>query len=79
MRSACVTPCVHVVLLARGLFMAKYVFPGADASMPLGWVVDQLEACGFEVQTMDTIGVHCTSPRLDLFYRSCPWPLPFLA
>lgn len=40
--------------------MAKYVFPGADASMPLGWVVYQLENAGFEVQTMDTIGVHCT-------------------
>lgn len=38
--------------------MAKYVFPGADASLPLGWVIDQLECAGFEVHTVDTIGVH---------------------
>ncbi|KAF9578787.1 hypothetical protein BGW38_005248 [Lunasporangiospora selenospora] len=41
-----------------GLFMAKYVFPGADASMPLYWVIKQLECAGFEVQQVDTIGVH---------------------
>ena len=52
--------------------MAKYVFPGADASMPLGWVVDQLESVGFEVQTMDTVGVHCTfvvGPRVPLLHE----------
>ena len=41
-----------------GLFMAKYIFPGADASCPLGWVVTQLERAGFEVKSTDTIGVH---------------------
>lgn len=41
-----------------GLFMAKYIFPGADASCPLGWVVNQLEDAGFEVQSVQTIGVH---------------------
>jgi hypothetical protein len=30
--------------LIWGLFMAKYIFPGADASMPLGWVVGQVRA-----------------------------------
>jgi len=44
--------------LVWGLFMAKYIFPGADASMPLGWVIGQLELAGFEVQQVDTIGVH---------------------
>uniref|UniRef100_A0A6U2BWE9 sphingolipid C(9)-methyltransferase n=1 Tax=Hemiselmis andersenii TaxID=464988 RepID=A0A6U2BWE9_HEMAN len=44
--------------LVWGLFMAKYIFPGADASMPLGWVVGQLELAGFEIQSVDTIGVH---------------------
>ena len=29
--------------------MAKYIFPGADASMLLNWVVGQLELAGFEV------------------------------
>eukprot|EP00397_Hematodinium_sp_SG-2012_P013082 GEMP01013274.1.p1 GENE.GEMP01013274.1~~GEMP01013274.1.p1 ORF type:complete len:474 (+),score=143.00 GEMP01013274.1:160-1581(+) len=41
-----------------GLFMGKYVFPGADASCPLGWVINQLERAGFEVVNVDTIGVH---------------------
>ncbi|KAF9186531.1 Sphingolipid C9-methyltransferase 2 [Haplosporangium sp. Z 767] len=41
-----------------GLFMAKYVFPGADASMPLYWVIKQLECAGFEITSVDTIGVH---------------------
>lgn len=41
-----------------GLFMGKYIFPGADASCPLGWVIDQLEAGGFEVRSEETIGVH---------------------
>lgn len=38
--------------------MAKYVFPGADASPPLNWVIEQLERAGFEVAHTDTIGVH---------------------
>ncbi|PVU94891.1 hypothetical protein BB561_002185 [Smittium simulii] len=41
-----------------GLFMAKYVFPGADASCPLNWVINQLETSGFEVRSTLTIGVH---------------------
>ncbi|KAJ2634842.1 hypothetical protein GGF40_003957 [Coemansia sp. RSA 1286] len=41
-----------------GLFMAKYIFPGADASCPLNWVVAQLESAGFEVRSTSTIGVH---------------------
>ncbi|KAJ1336631.1 hypothetical protein BSLG_007413 [Batrachochytrium salamandrivorans] len=37
--------------LMWGLFMAKYVFPGADASMPLNWVIEQVERAGFEVES----------------------------
>lgn len=33
-----------------GIFMNKYIFPGADASTPLGPYVDQLEAAGFEIK-----------------------------
>eukprot|EP00397_Hematodinium_sp_SG-2012_P022344 GEMP01023140.1.p1 GENE.GEMP01023140.1~~GEMP01023140.1.p1 ORF type:complete len:472 (+),score=129.20 GEMP01023140.1:160-1575(+) len=44
--------------LVWGLFMGKYVFPGADASLPLGWVINKLEAAGFEVVNVDTIGLH---------------------
>jgi sphingolipid C9-methyltransferase len=38
--------------------MAKYVFPGADASMPLNWVIEQFERAGFEVESTETLGVH---------------------
>jgi len=41
-----------------GLFMGKYVFPGADASCPLGWVITQLEGGGFEIRSEETIGIH---------------------
>ncbi|EIW80833.1 sphingolipid C9-methyltransferase [Coniophora puteana RWD-64-598 SS2] len=44
--------------LIWGLFMNKYVFPGADASCSLGWVVNQVEAAGFEVKSIDVLGVH---------------------
>jgi hypothetical protein len=36
--------------------MNKYVFPGADASTPLGWFIDSLENAGFEIKAVDTIG-----------------------
>jgi sphingolipid C9-methyltransferase len=38
--------------------MNKYVFPGADASCALGWVVNQVEAAGFELKNIDVLGVH---------------------
>ncbi len=44
--------------LVWGLFMAKYIFPGADASCPLGFVVDQAERAGFEVHRVENCGVH---------------------
>jgi cyclopropane fatty-acyl-phospholipid synthase-like methyltransferase len=44
--------------LAWGLFMAKYVFPGADASTPLNWYIKQCELAGFEVHSVETIGRH---------------------
>lgn len=42
--------------------MNKYVFPGADASCALNWVIGRLEAAGFEVTNVDVIGVHCGFP-----------------
>jgi cyclopropane fatty-acyl-phospholipid synthase-like methyltransferase len=44
--------------LVWGLFMAKYIFPGADASCPLGFVVGQAERAGFEVHRVENCGVH---------------------
>ena len=55
--------------LIWGLFMNKYIFPGADASTPLGWVVDKLEGAGFEVKGVDTVGVHY-SATLWRWYRN---------
>ncbi|KAA8642122.1 hypothetical protein EYZ11_001230 [Aspergillus tanneri] len=55
--------------LIWGLFMNKYIFPGADASTPLGFVVDRLEAAGFEIKAVDTIGVHY-SATLWRWYRN---------
>lgn len=39
--------------------MNKYVFPGADASCALNWVINRLESAGFEVKSIDVLGVHC--------------------
>jgi len=44
--------------LIWGLFMNKYIFPGADASCSLGWVIGKLEGAGFEVKNIDVLGVH---------------------
>lgn len=55
--------------LVWGLFMNKYVFPGADASTPLGFFVDKLEGAGFEIKEIDTIGVHY-SATIWRWYRN---------
>lgn len=55
--------------LIWGLFMNKYIFPGADASTPLGFFIDKLEGAGFEVKAVDTIGVHY-SATLWRWYRN---------
>ncbi|HVU00797.1 MAG TPA: cyclopropane-fatty-acyl-phospholipid synthase family protein [Polyangiaceae bacterium] len=44
--------------LVWGLFMGKHVFPGADASCPLAFVVSQVERAGFEVHRVENCGAH---------------------
>jgi cyclopropane fatty-acyl-phospholipid synthase-like methyltransferase len=44
--------------LVWGLFMGEHVFPGADASCPIGWVTTQVERAGFEVQRVSNLGNH---------------------
>lgn len=44
--------------LVWGLFMGEHVFPGADASCPLGWVSTQIERAGFEIQRVSNLGNH---------------------
>ena len=48
----------HYEDLVCGLFMDEHVFPGADASCPMGWVVTHLERAGFEVQNVHNMGYH---------------------
>jgi len=55
--------------LIWGLFMNKYIFPGADASTPLAFVIGSLESCGFEIKHIDTCGVHY-STTLWKWYRN---------
>ncbi|OBT84700.1 cyclopropane-fatty-acyl-phospholipid synthase [Pseudogymnoascus sp. 03VT05] len=52
-----------------GLFLNKYIFPGADASTPLSFYIGCLESAGFEVKSVDTVGVHY-SGTLWRWYRN---------
>jgi cyclopropane fatty-acyl-phospholipid synthase-like methyltransferase len=55
--------------LIWGLFMNTYVFPGADASLNQGWVINQLEGAGFEVKSSDVFGVHY-SATIHRWYKN---------
>merc|ERR1719160_1978780 len=48
----------HYQDLVWGMFMDEHVFPGADASCPMGWGVTKLEQAGFEVQNVYNLGNH---------------------
>tara|TARA_B110000908_G_C10208219_1_gene428826 strand:- start:242 stop:1480 length:1239 start_codon:yes stop_codon:yes gene_type:complete len=41
-----------------GLFMNEYIFPGADASMPVSWDLRKIEKAGFEIHTVENVGIH---------------------
>lgn len=41
-----------------GLFMNEYIFPGADASMPVSWDLRRIEKAGFEIHTVENVGIH---------------------
>ena len=40
------------------MFMSRYIFPGADASLPLSFVAAQFEKAGFEIRSVENINVH---------------------
>lgn len=63
--------------LIWGLFMNKYIFPGADASTPLGFYISSFEAAGFEVKSVDTIGGSHSFPYILLQTR-LTYPSPLL-
>jgi len=44
-----------------GIWMYRYIFRGADASLPLNWVVGQLERAGFGVQSVENLDFHYTT------------------
>jgi cyclopropane fatty-acyl-phospholipid synthase-like methyltransferase len=44
--------------LVWGLFMSKYIFPGADASLTLSDMVRNLEKAGFEIQSAENVSIH---------------------
>ena len=41
-----------------GLFMAKYIFPGADASLPLSDMMRYAEKAGFEIHSVENVSIH---------------------
>jgi cyclopropane fatty-acyl-phospholipid synthase-like methyltransferase len=43
---------------SSAMFMSKYIFPGADASPALSWVIKQLEKANFEIHTVENVNVH---------------------
>jgi cyclopropane fatty-acyl-phospholipid synthase-like methyltransferase len=56
--------------LIWGLFMNKYVFPGADASTPIYWVISKLEEVGFEIHSLENVGVHYSQ---TIYYWYLNW------
>ncbi|MDQ3021808.1 MAG: class I SAM-dependent methyltransferase [Bacteroidota bacterium] len=44
--------------LIWGLFMNEYIFSGADASLPLKFLVGSLQSANFEVGHIENIGIH---------------------
>lgn len=60
----------HYEDLLWGLFMDEHVFPGADASCPLGWVTTHLERAGFEVQAVQNLGHHYSK---TLYHWQLTW------
>ncbi len=59
----------HQESLSWGLFMNQYIFQGADASMPLSFVVKRLEKAGFEIHSVENIGIHY-SRTIQLWYHN---------
>ncbi len=44
--------------ITSALFMSKYIFPGADASLPIPSVTEHLERAGFEIHSVENINIH---------------------
>jgi cyclopropane fatty-acyl-phospholipid synthase-like methyltransferase len=44
--------------LVWGLFMAKYIFAGADASLPAAPMIGAMEKAGFEIHSVENLSIH---------------------
>lgn len=55
--------------LVWGLFMNEYIFSGADASMPVNWDLRHMEKVGFEIQSVENIGIHY-SKTINYWYNN---------
>jgi sphingolipid C9-methyltransferase len=44
--------------LVWGLFMSKYIFPGADASLPAAPMINAMERSGFEIRSVENVSPH---------------------
>lgn len=55
--------------IAWGLFMGEYIFPGADASTPLNWYINELEQAGLEVESIENVGINY-SLTLNEWYKN---------
>jgi cyclopropane fatty-acyl-phospholipid synthase-like methyltransferase len=41
-----------------GLFMNKYIFPGAEASPPLSVMLKAMEKAGFDIHSVENVSIH---------------------
>ncbi|MDX2188821.1 MAG: cyclopropane-fatty-acyl-phospholipid synthase family protein [Bacteroidota bacterium] len=55
--------------LVWGLYMNEYIFSGADASTPLGFLTQSLQDANFEVNTVENIGIHYSHTIHHWYYN----------
>lgn len=51
------------------MFMGEYIFPGADASTPLGFLIESLQDANFEVAHLENIGIHYSHTIHKWYYN----------
>jgi cyclopropane fatty-acyl-phospholipid synthase-like methyltransferase len=59
----------HYQDLVWGLFMGENIFPGADASTPLGFLIDSLQNANFEVAHLENVGIHYSHTIHKWYYN----------
>lgn len=59
----------HKQDLVWGLFMNEYIFSGADASLPLKFLVDSLQSANFEVAHIENVGIHYSHTIHKWYYN----------